>query len=555
MNQPESQRTYALIVGIEKYDKGSSWDLKGAGTDALKFAEWLLKRDVPPENILLYVSELSEPDQLKDNESLQSLWQKKQRATRENIFQAITKVIPKKKDQGDLLYIFWGGHGITSRYKDRRLFYDDGEQNLNLGSLLESLKSDIFGNFNKQILIVDACANYYKKSLSKEEYPYGNPNKSCQQVTLLATREGYKTKNIDAENTGLFSKIVLSELNKQSKLLYPQEITEIITKVQDVFRQDYYNEPHPIYLWYVDTDGNEPPKSALTQSAKLLLERNFGRQQDFIEALHQFNYREEIGIFAQFLGSDAPIGAFLISGEEETGQSWLLNRLWRDEVRASISAVKYHLKVNKKWTIETIWEKVGGVLGVAPEPNVIVEKMYEYWQNSEPVALVLYPVEKLKRSVLQQLIEELWTPLANYAENVESEVPLLLFLVDTGNGNNSAIQALSAQPNYNSDCPNIPVVLNLKEQFFDEEINSWTNTHRETIKSLFREDYLSNNLDSVDDLETRASISLIQHFKREIKSYNAREDSTPEDVLKRICELCDHDLKESFTSKFVFMRT
>ncbi|MCH2247056.1 MAG: serine protease [Crocosphaera sp.] len=277
-----------------------------------------------------------------------------------------------------------------------------------------------------------------------------------------------------------------------------------------------------------------------------------GREQDFIQALHQFNYREEVGIFAQFLGSDAPIGAFLICGEEETGQSWLLNRLWRDEVRASNSGVKYQFKVNKKWTIETIWEKVGGVLGVAPEPNVIAEKMYEYWQNSEPVALVLYPVEKLKRSVLQQLIEELWIPLANYAENVESEVPLLLFLVDTGNGNNSAIEAVSAQPNYNSDCPNIPVVLNLKEQFFDKDINSWTNIYRETIKSLFRQNYFTNNLDRVDDLENRKSISPIQHFKREIKSYNAREDSTPEDVLQRICELCEHDLEESFTSKFAF---
>ena len=189
---------------------------------------------------------------------------------------------------------------------------------------------------------------------------------------------------------------------------------------------------------------------------------------------------------------------------------------------------------------------------MAPEPNVIAEKMYEYWQNSEPVALVLYPVEKLKRSVLQQLIEELWIPLANYAENVESEVPLLLFLVDTGNGNNSAIEAVSAQPNYNSDCPNIPVVLNLKEQFFDKDINSWTNIYRETIKSLFRQNYFTNNLDRVDDLENRKSISPIQHFKREIKSYNAREDSTPEDVLQRICELCEHDLEESFTSKFAF---
>ena len=74
------------------------------------------------------------------------------------------------------------------------------------------------------------------------------------------------------------------------------------------------------------------------------------------------------------------------------------------------------------------------------------------------------------------------------------------------------------------------------------------------IRYLLRQDYLTQNGDSFDSLETRARGNPIQHFKREIKSYNAREDTTSEDVLKRICKLCGHDWEENFTSKFVLMK-
>ncbi|MFB2835495.1 caspase family protein [Floridanema evergladense] len=273
MSTPDPKKTYALIVGIEKYDKGSSWNLDGPGSDALKFAKWLFSRGVPITNILLYISELSEPNQLKDNESLRPLWQNKQKATRDNIHKAITKILPNNKEKGDLLYIFWGGHGVTIHHKDtiqdkdRRLFYDDGEQNLNLKSLLKSLKSKVFGNFNQQIVIIDACADYYKNSLLNEEYIYEDPNKLCQQVILLATREGYRAKNLDAEKTGLFSKVLLNQLEQEDKLLCPQDINKTIKNVQDFFKKEYYNDPQPIYLCYADADGNECPKSALTQSA------------------------------------------------------------------------------------------------------------------------------------------------------------------------------------------------------------------------------------------------------------------------------------------------
>ena len=245
MNEPNPQSTYALVVGIEKYKAGSSWSLDGPASDALTFAKWLSDKGVPHQNIFLFISELDD-----NRGKVNDFPIKSQKATRQNIYQAITETIPNCGKQGDLLYIYWSGHGTTNQRKDRRLFYDDGQQNLNLESLLESLGSDIFGNFEQQILIIDACANYYSKklskSLSKEKYTVGDIIKLRQQVILLATKEGYKTKNIDKEKTGLFSKVLLGELEKEAKLIFPGGMPKIVESVKTIFKENYYNQPTPI---------------------------------------------------------------------------------------------------------------------------------------------------------------------------------------------------------------------------------------------------------------------------------------------------------------------
>lgn len=87
------QRTYALVVGLEKYNAGTSWNLNGPANDARKFADWLCSRGVPPENIFLFLSLLDEGS----NASLVV-----QSATRDNLYRAITDTLRQK--QGDLLY-------------------------------------------------------------------------------------------------------------------------------------------------------------------------------------------------------------------------------------------------------------------------------------------------------------------------------------------------------------------------------------------------------------------------------------------------------------------
>ena len=53
-------RTYAFVVGVERYDTGAAWHLDGPAADASRFVSWLLSRGVPASQILLFLSPLAE---------------------------------------------------------------------------------------------------------------------------------------------------------------------------------------------------------------------------------------------------------------------------------------------------------------------------------------------------------------------------------------------------------------------------------------------------------------------------------------------------------------
>lgn len=431
-----------------------------------------------------------------------------------------------KETSTDAIEIFWGGN----RYTPTKV---ECHPELDLALLWVDITNHLYvaldGDFNP----FDDC------------FAYGYPPDNVASNSALCKLECI---NEDGASMGLVSEVIRPGLsgapllNKKTLKVCGLIRQELQVRLRGSILQGFGGIGIPVQKIlevYPKLKNIEP-------HPQWLIEKPQGTEQEFIEALHKFNYRDEVGIFAEFLGADAPVGAFLICGEEEAGQSWLLNRLWRDEVRASTSGVKYKLKVTKKWTIETIWERVGGVLGVAADPNVIAQRMYEYWQQSEPVALIFYCIEKLKESVLKQLIEKLWIPLANLARDSSAEVPLLLFLVDTGGSDNTGINCLATESNYDSNSPDVLVYLRLKEEFINQDINSWANTHRTMIAPLFNQYCLTQNLNFTENSENP-----IQIFKTQIRKCNLKQDTNPEDVLQKICQLCNHNWQEDFASKFV----
>lgn len=157
-SEASPQNTHAVIVGVEKYPV-KKWGLDGPVNDAGRFSNWLIQRGVPPENIRIFLSPLPENEKSKELNGLNY-----QYATEENIRKYFYDYLPKIS--GDLFWFFWGGHGfitpIKSKINFRLLFGDskpDSFRNLNLNSLINSMKFDFFQEFRKQIFIIDACKN------------------------------------------------------------------------------------------------------------------------------------------------------------------------------------------------------------------------------------------------------------------------------------------------------------------------------------------------------------------------------------------------------------
>ena len=251
------ERTFGLIVGIEKYHN-PAFNVPGGGPadDALKFACWLHRRGVPRENIRLCLSALEENHQLIGECGLTV-----ELATEQNISDIVTNFLFPKS--GDLLYIFWAGHGLITSERERRLFFADANernyQNLNLNSLLVYLASKKFPIRN-HICIVDACANFpsllrsQSGELPGKTFFSGEPDPASQQFVLLATREGETAKVNSTEKTGYFSQTV-REAFAAANGIFPPNMTEVTEAVKQRFKS-LDKKQLPTYFYSRNWDGD-----------------------------------------------------------------------------------------------------------------------------------------------------------------------------------------------------------------------------------------------------------------------------------------------------------
>ncbi len=255
----QANNTFAVIVGIEEYAAGSSWDLKGPANDACRFANWLHLKGVPVENMAVFVSSadkssLNFPDRLTPKD-----------ATLDNIYNSITRDLQNRNEE--LFYLFWGGHGVITLNEDRHLLCADAtendKRNLNLNALMAFLRTNYFHKTNalsKQVFIVDACANHVRghKDLPERTFPNGDPlTKGREQYVLLAASPSEYAKNLDTEQTGLFTKELMSLLEAQEGLLPDySKFTEQLMTTFDGLRDKGKTEQTPAYQWHRDWKGN-----------------------------------------------------------------------------------------------------------------------------------------------------------------------------------------------------------------------------------------------------------------------------------------------------------
>jgi hypothetical protein len=271
-NEPiQPQRAFALVVGIEKYAAGRDWDVDGPASDACRIVDWLKRCNVPSQNILLFLSPLDQ------NQSLQErVGHASEPATRERLHAAFTGRLSKQ--DGDLLVMYWAGHGVITATGTRKLFYANAEpadlSNLNLDSLLQSLRSDYWASFPKQIGFVEACANYVEHqrlptTLPEDTFPAGLPVAGREQFVLLGARPGDFAKVASLRKTGVFTNELLTLLDAAPGA-WPPDMDCLAERLRQRFislREAGEADQTPAYYWYQDWGGQQGTIAQATATA------------------------------------------------------------------------------------------------------------------------------------------------------------------------------------------------------------------------------------------------------------------------------------------------
>ncbi|MEU7068619.1 caspase family protein [Streptomyces narbonensis] len=235
MTGARPERTYAVVVGAERYAAGPSWDLPGPAADARRFTGWLRGRGVPAANVFLLLDPLPGAGGPEVDVTAGT-------AGREAVQEVLTRRLPAL--EGDLLWVFWGGHGVTDPQGHRRLFYADAgpddRRNLDLDAWLTAFTTDLLPGFRRQIWLVDSCQTFvedlgFARSLPTELPSGGLRLPGREQFVLLASRPGQRAVNDPVRQTGAFSRVVLSALAASDGGAWPPDMNAVADTVLGQF--------------------------------------------------------------------------------------------------------------------------------------------------------------------------------------------------------------------------------------------------------------------------------------------------------------------------------
>ncbi|CAM5627908.1 hypothetical protein STENM327S_02347 [Streptomyces tendae] len=226
----DPSRVHALIVGIEAYDAGPSWDLPGPARDAVRLRHMLRTAGVPEDNLHVHLSPLPPyapevPYAPADHATLR---------------RTLVRHLPQAS--GDVLWVWWGGHGVLDLADRLRLFCADAttadKLGIDLDSALTRYSGDAVPGFAEQLWIVDACETFeedlaFRERLPPDALPVGRRTLGHRQTVLRAAGRGRVAANDPRRATGLFSDVLLALLAERSDTLpAPPDAEELFPAVR-----------------------------------------------------------------------------------------------------------------------------------------------------------------------------------------------------------------------------------------------------------------------------------------------------------------------------------
>jgi hypothetical protein len=244
--EADPKNTWAVVVGIDHYGEGFP-KLKHQVESACGFTQWLIGRGVPPNQIYLHLS--PPPDSISLEINLRD-------ASENTIFDTLNQEL--RSGKGDLLYIYWGGHGIVAG-NDRTLITADASidalQSIDLNSLLSSLRSNHF-SFSQQAVLVDACARHFP------DQSLVNPRRFTQGRKLPAQKQFvlYSAAEAESATDGLFSAAMLEWLKSAGKAPIVPDLEQMAEDMRRHFiqlRAEGRTHQTPVYFSHKPWEDEE----------------------------------------------------------------------------------------------------------------------------------------------------------------------------------------------------------------------------------------------------------------------------------------------------------
>ncbi|MDH6218763.1 effector-associated domain 2-containing protein [Streptomyces pseudovenezuelae] len=209
-------RVHALVVGIEAYDAGDGWSLPGPARDAVALHRLLRVAGVPEAQLRLHLAPL--PSYVPDVSFAPA-----DQATLRRVL--VRELSPA---HGDVLWVWWGGHGVLDRSDRLRLFCADAttadKLAIDLDSALARYASDAVPALAEQLWVVDACETFeedldFREQLPPDALPMGRRTLVHRQTVLRAAGRGRVAGNDPVRATGLFSDVLLGLLAERADSL------------------------------------------------------------------------------------------------------------------------------------------------------------------------------------------------------------------------------------------------------------------------------------------------------------------------------------------------
>lgn len=261
---------YVIAVGIERYEYGPEMNLPGAASAAWRFVQWALACGVPPGRVVLATTWLE-----------QEPWLPADILRVEPTFEVLRRtIIGLGRLQGELLMVFWCGHGVLDYNNRRALYTSDAtvpdKRNVPVDGMLYFLATNAVPSFPRQVALIDACANFvegmgYQQKLPDVAFPAGK-RREISQYSFFAAGQGQIAPANQTRRETTFSVTVLDWLTNHGGQSLPPDVSELTRHVQEVFKvKETAGElrARPVYRLVRMAEGSEIEEGVIPVSARV----------------------------------------------------------------------------------------------------------------------------------------------------------------------------------------------------------------------------------------------------------------------------------------------